>query len=307
MKLTRLAIPRLDFIGRWLQPIRKPKSNMRHLAVVLSVIALAGCGSKDAPSGQVVATVDGVEITQSELNDELAGRKAPTAEGQKQLQTAVLNQIIARALLADAAREQGLDDTPEAAIAKRRAEQGALIQLLEKKFGASSPQVSAEEVSQFVGDNAELFANRRIYIVDQIIVPSPPPALIKALAGLDTIEQIKAELGKYNLATSTAVGSVDALTLPPPVAKQIAALPPSGVFVTPGQGAVRINHIRESQVSPISGADAARVAKEMLVQRRRGQQVQDAMGKILKDGQSKVHYNPAFQPPAAKGPSKPGA
>lgn len=271
---------------------------MRHAAIVLSAIALAGCGSKEAPTGQVVATVDGVEITQSELNAELGGRRAPTAEGQKQLQMAVLNQMVARVLLANAAKEQGLDKTPEAAIARQRAEQVALIGLLEKKLGASTPKVSAEEVSQFIADNVEQFANRRIYVVDQIIVQSPPPQLLKALEPIETFDGVKAELAKYNLSTASAVGTVDALTVPPQFAKQVAALPANGVFIVPGPGAIRINHIRDSQVSPVSGEDASRLAKEMLVQRRTGQQVQNAVGQILKDGRAKVQFNPAFAPAA---------
>lgn len=304
MKLTRLASSQADFMSWLLQSIGKTVPNSRLAAVALSVLfpvlALTGCGSKEAPSGQVVATVDGTEITQSELNAEIGDRRAPNAEQQKQLQAAVLNQMIARVLLADAAKAQGLDDTPEAAMAKRRAEQVALIQLLERKLGAATPQVSAEEVTQFIADNPELFANRRIYIVDQIIVPSPPPALLKSLRELEDFEAIKTEIAKYRLSTSTAVGSVDALAVPPQFAKQIAALPATGVFITPERGMVRVNHIRESQVSPVSGDAAEALAKNMLIQRRRGQQVQDAIGKILKDGRAKVKFNPAFQPAAEK-------
>lgn len=273
---------------------------MRHAAIVLSALALAGCGSDEAPSGQVVATVDGVEITQSELNAELGGRRAPTAEGQKQLQLAVLNQMVARVLLANAAKEQGLDKTPEAAIAKQRAEQLALIEMLQKKLGASAPQVSADEVAQFVASNSELFANRRLYVVDQIIVPSPPPQLLKGLEPVQTWDEAKAELAKYNLPANSTVGVIDVLTVAPQFAKQVAALPANAVFIVPAQGSIRINHIRESQPAPVSGDSANRLAKEMLVQRRTGQQVQDAIGKILTEGRSKVKFSPAFQPPAAK-------
>lgn len=278
----------------------KVTTGMRRFAIALSALALAGCGSDEPPAGQVVANVDGVEITQTELNAELGGRRAPTAEGQKQLQLAVLNQMIARVLLANAAKAQGLDKTPEAAVAKQRAEQLALIELLQKKLGAASPQVSTEEVSQFVADNSELFANRRIYVVDQIIVPSPPAPLLKGLEAVQTWDDAKAELAKYNLPANSAVGVVDALTVAPQFAKQVAALPANAVFIVPAQGAIRINHIRESQLSPVSGDDANRLAKEMLVQRRTGQQVQDAIGKILTEGRTKVKLNPAFEPPAAK-------
>ncbi len=275
---------------------------MRFPKILFAVVALAGCGSGSEPKGQVVATVDGVEITQSELNAEIGGRKAQTPAQQKQLQQAVLDQMIARVLLANAAVEKGLDKTPEAAIAKHRAEQMVLINLLEKNLGSSTPKISPEEVSQFIAENPEMFSARRIYLVDQIAVASPTEKLLKALQPLNTVDEVKAELARNNIATGMAMGVVDGMTLPPAAAKQLAALPADAVFIMPAQGGIRINHIRETQISPVTGEGANGAATAMLTQARTGQQVQNSVGKILQDGRSKVQYNPAFKPaPAIKG------
>lgn len=274
---------------------------MRSSVSVLSVLclALAGCGSKDAPTGQVVATVDGVEITQSELNAELGGRRAPNAEAQKQLQQAVLEQMIARVLLAKAAKDQKVDQTPEGAVAKQRAEQTVMINLLESKLGKAATQVAPEEVEQFISSNPDLFANRRIYLVDQIIVPSPSPQLLKALEPLNTMDEVRAELAKNSLPNNIAMGTVDSLSLGPDAAKQIAGLAPNTVFIIPSPGAVRINHVRETQSSPITGEDATRVGRELLVRTRASAQVQNGINAILREGRAKVQYNAAFKPAAA--------
>ena len=150
-------------------------------AILLTLPAfalLAACGSHDAPTGQVVATVDGTEITQSELNAELNGARATTATGQRELQQAALAAIVNRILLANAAADQKLADTPAGAIAAHRAEQLAKIELLEGHIRGGVPRVSPEEANQFIADNPDLFNNRQIFLVEQIIVPNPPPSLI---------------------------------------------------------------------------------------------------------------------------------
>src|SRR3954471_12848854 len=81
------------------------------LAAIGAAALVAGCHSK--PTGQVVATVDGDEITLTELNAELATMQVPANADKKQVQNAALERIIERKLLAGAARQDGIDQNPE--------------------------------------------------------------------------------------------------------------------------------------------------------------------------------------------------
>ena len=117
----------------------------RGLAVVaVSALALAGCrlpwvSAGKAPTGQVVATVGGEEITVRELNAELAGVNLPDPKTRKLAEQAALRNIIARTILAKAAVDQGVDKTPDFALQKQRAMQGLLVQTLQNKVVASVP------------------------------------------------------------------------------------------------------------------------------------------------------------------------
>jgi EpsD family peptidyl-prolyl cis-trans isomerase len=267
-------------------------------AAFASLSVLAGCSSDAEPTGQVVATVDGVEITQTDLNAELGGAKGRNATEQQALQRGALQNIINRTLLAQAAAAQDLDKSPDGAMMKRRAEQMAMIALLEKNITAKTPQVSSEEATEFVSENPTLFDQRRIFLVEQIAVNANTPKLLKDLEPLNTMPEVQAYLTSMKLNSQMSFGVIDALQTDPAITRQILALAPDAVFVLPQGDSIRINRIRDSQIVPVSGTDALAIAKEILVNQRRQQQLLNAVNGILEQGKGKVQYSAAFKPVA---------
>src|SRR5215831_14022696 len=101
------------------------------LVAAAASVSLAGCdkikhllGGK--PSGQVVATVDGNEITTLELKAEMGGFTARDPKIQKAAEQQVLQQIILRRLVADEARKQKLDKVSDYTIQVKRGEETLL-------------------------------------------------------------------------------------------------------------------------------------------------------------------------------------
>lgn len=268
----------------------------RALMFVPMLFAVAACGDESAPTGQVVAVVDGQEITINELNAELNGARGANPAQHRQLQQAALQNIVNRMLIANAAEEQGLTDGPQGAIIARRAEQLARIEMFERNLRSNVPEVSQEEVDSFIAENPAMLAQRRIWLVEQIIVNNPPEALLRSLQPLDTIEQVQAELTRFNLPTRTSFGVIDALTMPPDAARQISALPANAVFILPDNGSIRINRIRETQTQPIAGREATEIAREMLRNQRAERQVSEAAQRIIRTGMPNVRFNAEFQP-----------
>lgn len=282
----------------------------KRFLLLAAPLALVACGDKsEAPTGQVVATVGGEEITTTDLDSELNGATAPTPEGQKQLQRMALENIINRTILAQAAEAEGLAKGPEFAVIERKARQAALVEQLQRNLGKSLPQPGAEEVDNFVIENPSLFANRKIFVVDQIVVPQVNPQIIKALEPVKTLAEAQAVLQKFNIKGNETVGVIDSLTIPPQAAAQIASLPPEEVFIIPANGSIRINHVRSSQTDPISGDQAKQIAKEMLTRQRGQSAMQTSLGEKIKAGRANVKYNDAFAPPkdAAGGAAPAGA
>lgn len=265
------------------------------------VLVLTGCNSASEPTGQVVATVDGKEITSTQLDAEMGPLRAGSTEEQQQMRRAALQQIINRYLLADAAEKQDLANTPTGAIAKQKAEQIAYVTLLQRSLGRNVPVISADEVQQFILDNPDLFGARKIFLVEQIGIGSPSPNIIKELEPLTTIEQVQAVLAKYNLPTRTSMGVIDALAMEPGAVRQIAALKQNEIFVLPKEGDFTVNQIRETRIEPVTGETAAKIASDLLQTARTNQQVYSRLSEILRDGMKTVRYNRALDLAPRKG------
>ena len=283
------------------------RQNLFVAAAAISLLALAGCSSDAEPTGQVVATVDGVEITQTELNNELGGLKGRNAAEQDALQRGALQNIINRTLLTQAAVERELDKSPEGVLTKKRAEQMAMIAMFEKSVTANTPPVSTEEATEFVSENPLLFDQRRIFLVEQIAVNSNTPKLLKDLEPLKTMPEVQAYLASMKLNSQLSFGVIDALQTDPAITRQIVALAPDAVFVLPQGDNVRINRIRDTQLVPVSGDDAVAIAKEILANQRRQQQLANAVNGVLAQGKDKVKYSAAFKPQAAPAAKKAAA
>jgi EpsD family peptidyl-prolyl cis-trans isomerase len=261
-------------------------------------LALAACSGDAEPTGQVAATVDGSEITMVEVQSELNGLSSSDPKEQQALLNSALQNIITRTLLAKAAEEQGLTNTPEAAIMKKRADQSANMELLNRKLRGEVPAVSEEQVDAFVSENPNMFGQRKIWLVEQFVVANPPSDLIEQLKPIGTMAEVQALLQLRKLPANQAFGVIDALTLAPTAVRQIEALSANEVFILPDANGVRINRIRETQVVPIGAADARRVAKDMLQSQRSNELVENQIQQILAGGQSKIKYSAGFKPAA---------
>lgn len=274
--------------------------------IVIAALALAAChrGGGAAPTGQVLANVNGHEITKADLTSEIGDLpSSATPQQRTAVERAALEQIIARQILADHAVEKKLDQSPLAAVMRRRAEQQALVELLTRNLRATAPAPSREEAQQFVTDHPSSFAQRKIFLVDQFIVRNPPPAVVEAMKPIETLDGIAELLGREHVNYTKTAGVLDALTIDADAAERIAALKPGAVFVSPEGPLVRVNRIRETQIQPVTGDEAVKVALEVLRARRTNQLLGNQMKQIVVEGMKKVKFNPAItaRPGAAPG------
>jgi len=263
------------------------------------LVAVSGCNSKTAkaPSGQVVATVNGREITQRELQVEMAGTTAATPAAQKAAQQAALDRIVRRIILSNAAEGEGLDKQPNFAIMNERAKQLLLIQLLESKVATSVPAPSNEEVTQFIQTNPNIFAERKLLDVDQIRTRLQDPKTIKNLEPLKTLDEIAAYLTHNQIAFQRGTNVMDTVGQNPKIVNAIMALPPHEVFIVSSGSEIMINQIRASRVQPFVGPQATRYASSLLRQQHIQEAVTKKVERLVGDGRKSLVTNKAFAPP----------
>lgn len=285
------------------------KSKWIYGLVPAACIALGACdmvkGNGKEPTGQVVATVDGDEITVAELRAELAGVNLPDPKARKAAEQQALQMIINRKILASVAEEQKIDKTPEFAMREEQAMEALRASALQKKIIDAVPAPTREEANRFIAANPNTFAERKIFVVDQIRIARPTDVkLMKEFEPLKTLEDVEGFLKVKGIGYQRGTSKIDALNSDPKMTEAIIKLPPSEVFVLPAGQLVLINRVREVQVQPFTGEPAVKYATELLKVQRTQEAVSKQFGGLIRQAQTTVKYNKLYQPaPPAKVPA----
>ena len=261
------------------------------IVLALALVASACNGKEEAPSGQVVATVDGQEVTLADLRAEMGAEGA----GDEAVQAQALERIIARKLLAAEARKQKLDSTPMAAIVKTQAEETALAQLLARKVTDGVPKISEDEVSEFLRTFPASVTDRRLLMVEQLIVPELPPKVLEQLRPVTTLEAAQAVLKANELAYRRTVGNLDTATVDPAYAQRLAATEGTDIFIMPRGQSAEIGRVLSSRADPITGDQARQAARAIMTRQRTAEMVNNALGRVIAEGRRKVQVNPQFR------------
>src|ERR1700752_4072562 len=136
-------------------------------AAACSVLAACNNGAK-TPTGQVVATLGRQEITMRDLKAELGNYNAPDAKSLKVAETIALRNIFGRTIVADEARKEGLEKTPDFALAQQLAIDTLLWEAVEQKIASTVPPATKDEAQRFIDSHPDMFSQRKIYILDQL-------------------------------------------------------------------------------------------------------------------------------------------
>ena len=293
----------------------------KRVALIGSVALLAvlsACGDKDkAPAGQVVATVDGKDITVHELNGELGQLRAPPNVPKKQVEQFALQRVIERKMLADVARQRGLDKNPQFLLAERRLEEGLLVQALQSDIAKAVPRTTREAAQKFIEQNPQLFAERKIYSLDQIQFLRPANIAQLPLAPAKTLGDVAAVLSNAKIEFRRATVQYDALTVNPQLTGEIAkilARNPDEVFVFADQpqGApapvMYANHVTGVRTEPFIGEKAIDFAQQVEQRMAVQKALQANLKRFTDDAKTKIKYAAGYSaPPAPKAAAAPGA
>jgi EpsD family peptidyl-prolyl cis-trans isomerase len=276
----------------------------RHLLIPAVALAVSACnfgGSKPkAPTGQVVATVGGHEITVRQLNAELNGAAPVAPAAQKEQKRAALNFMIERTVLADEARKQGIDKDPDFILLSQRAMDTLLAQQLQAKVAAAVPAITLDEATRFETANPNIFAERKIFEVDQIRMNQPSDrAILAKLQPLKTLDEVVSLLTESKIPFQRGTSTIDAVGQNPKLIDAIVALPPQEVFVFPAGNQIMINQVKSARTEPFTGDTANKYAMNVLRLERTQTAVQRQMAAILAKAKNTIVVSKDYAPPKA--------
>ena len=271
-------------------------------AALVATTVLGGCtqikkmvGGK--PAGQVVATVNGEEITALELKAEMGNFASKDPNVMKQAQQAALQQIIVRDVLAQKAKEEKLDKSPEYALQVKRGEETLLAQLLERKVAASVAVPSRQEAEAFVSAHPGMFADRKILVVEQVMAQPTRKITPEEVKNLKTLEDVKALFDAQSIPYRENVSTIDTLSADPRLVDQIGKLPPGEVFVVPQGGVLLFNRITSTKPAPIHGDQAVNFAINAVRNQKAQEAVRTQMKAFRSAAEKSIVYNAAYKPP----------
>ena len=250
----------------------------RTIAMLLCATALvSACDKKSEPKGQVVATVYGEEITERALQAEM-GQAPKDPKAQKQIRDAALQRIVQRMLLAHEAEERKLDKTPDFAIQEERMKQQLKANLLQKSLADQVPPPSQDEIEKFVAEHPKQFAERKLYVVDQIVAMVTDPAALKALSAEQSFDAAFQTLQQMNAPMQRALTTLDPLRIDPRATEQLAALAPGQMISMSDDRRIMLNRLVEAQPAQLTGPAALNVGGKFMLQQRQ----QEALGRQYK-------------------------
>ena len=136
---------------------------------LVTLATLAGCHR--TPSGQVVATVDGTEITRRDLITELKALGGRSDADLKAVQSGLVTTLVDRQVLIDEAKRQKLDKNPDYLAAEKRQNDVLLAAMFAQSLATRAKAPDAGAVQSFISSNPEMFGGRKILLTSQVSAP----------------------------------------------------------------------------------------------------------------------------------------
>lgn len=274
-------------------------SNKFWLLAAASALSLTAC-SKGAPSGQVVARVNGEEITQTELNAELAAANVPPAARDK-ASPAMVQRMVDRKLLAQAAKKDGIDKDPTYILLRQRGDEALLVQRhLQRQSQTVNQAPSDDEVQGYLRNHPALTDQRQQLTLDQIQFPAPTDeAEVKALQKVASIDELLNVLRTRGIQLKRDTNQADTATIPDNMLASINRLKPGEPLVILGGPVITAVAVTGRQSVPINTDQATVIAKQRIVSERVSKRLQQE-GTALRQG-ADIQYGKGMAPPAKPG------
>lgn len=262
-------------------------------AVAVGVVA-SGCTRK--AEGQTVAVVNGEEITIPDLNFALDLAKVPESANKDQARAQVLDQLIDRRLLAEQARQEGIDKSPEYLNRERRADEDLLISMLAARRFNTAQLPSDREVQAFMGSHPGIFADRQTWDLDQVQYSTPKnPAFTADLKNTHSLDQLIGVLQKYKVPFKRQKNRLDTAVVPADLLAKLTSLPAGEPFVVPVGNQAVASAIVGKESHPLTGDEAKPIAVETMRKTQTAKALENLV-KSLKD-KAKIEYQKGYGPP----------
>jgi EpsD family peptidyl-prolyl cis-trans isomerase len=275
------------------QLIAADKSPRHALMTVLMgcALLLSGCGGHQNANADFAARVDSVVITRADVAHAIALLPSAGEEPSSATRRKVLDNLINQQLAVARAEDTRLDRQPDVMASLEAGRREVLARAYFEKAAADQPRPTATEVHDYYVAHPELFAQRRIYTLNELNV-SDHPALAErlnslALAGA-AYPQMVQWLRDENVPFSTQATARPAEALPLQYLPRLAQLQAGRMLVMSDDSGIHAAQVVSTDLAPIDEASAAASIRRFLANQDTKQAVEAEIVRLR--AKAKIEY-----------------
>ena len=264
------------------------------LALMLAALGLlASCGDKKASEekvGQSIVSVNGDEITIHQLNAELQRANVQPAQ-QEMAGKQITKALVDRQILVQEAIKEKLDRNPKVMQAIESAKTQILAQAYLEGKVASIASPTEAEVTEYRVQHPEIFANRKIYVMDELsfIAESSSRQDLEALSNsAKTLEDVTSWLAAHQIKYGRTQAAHAAESLPAELLNKLSKMVVGDLIFVNSNGRTLAGRMVEIKNVPISEADAKPLIGRILAGQKRKQVAEAEMARLR--GLAKIEY-----------------
>lgn len=262
------------------------------LAVVV-MLGLAACdkgGDSHAKSGQSIVRVNDTEITVHQVNAVLQTTKVETDKKLEASQK-IVSGLIDQALLVEAAKDMKLDRNPNVMTAIEAAKKKILAQAYIQNKVANLSKPTDAEVQQYLKENPNVFENRKIYAMDELVF-SVKAEHFKSLEALSdeakTLDEVISWLKQHDVKFTRKKAIHTAERLPKKLLDKMSALSKGELIFVNSPDKIVVGQLIDTRKQPVTLEQSKPLIEMALTNQKRQKAAKRELERLKK--QAKIEY-----------------
>jgi len=267
-------------------------------AALSLLLAACGSGSETKSATQVAAKINDGEVTVHQLNAVLSRTPNLQPDQMEKATELALSRLIDQELLVQRARDKKLDRDPRVLQAIQAAEREILARSYMEQYTASADKPTTAEMRAFYDENPALFAERRVYNLQELnitIAPEQLDGLRAAIGQAKTLAEVVEWLRSNNIVFKAGGGVRAAEQLPLESLPRFAQMKDGQIGMVPTAGGVLAIYLAGSRAAPMDFDKATPLIERFIVNRKRSDMAKAEM-KRLRDT-AEITYMGNFKAP----------
>ncbi len=273
--------------------LKAPSLSSTLLVTAAACLLVTGCGKKDKDktATQVIASVDGEEISVHQLNTILARAKGITPETLPQAKQEILAGLVEQQLAINLATSKKLDRSPEVVTAIENAKREILGRAALEQIAAAQPKPTDAEAEKYFNDNPALFSERRLFNLQEIAIHKNGKDIGDLTAhvnGAKSMEEVASWLKAQGIEFSANGGTRSAEQIPLDVLPKLQTFKDGQIGLIESKDAYLVMRLVASRSQPVTLEQAMPTIKVFLSNQRGAEAVKQE--KDLLKAKAKIEY-----------------